>query len=187
MNLSQAIDTFVSMSLAPFTSTVLLRLLSAGVYAIIGFLIISIIMRVIKSLLNDAEITDAFQRLGIKKHMLDFLTGIVRYYLYFLLIVIILGQLGVSSILTDVLVFVMIFFVIIIIILSLRNIIPNAAAGLYISSTKVIERGERIKVGNVSGRVSDIDLLHTVLDRKHGEKVIVPNSLILKSNIIKKK
>ncbi len=186
MGISEIINTLIVLSLTPLTDTIVLRVISAGIYLVTGVILITILNKFIKSFLMDKEVVSVFSKLGINKHLLGFLTLAIRYYLYFILVLIILGRLGVSSVLMDVLVFVLIISVVLAVILALKNIIPNAAAGLYISTTDFIKIGDKIEIDNIKGKISEIDLIHTVILTGKSEKTIIPNTLILRHKITKR-
>ncbi|PIN99653.1 hypothetical protein COT72_05235 [archaeon CG10_big_fil_rev_8_21_14_0_10_43_11] len=186
MNLTDVARVIVALSITPLTDTLVLRVFSAGVYALVGLFVVSVLNKFIRSILRDKEVASMFARVGITPHILDFTANIIRYYLYFIVLLVVLGRLGVSSVLMDILVFVLIIAVVVAAALALRNIIPNAAAGIYISSTNIIKRGDSIEVAGVSGKVREIDLVHTVLDKNKSEKIIIPNTMLIKHKLIKK-
>ena len=68
----------------PFTDTVVLNLISAGLYLIIGLIMVSLLMKFIRSFLKDDEVKTMLERIGIRKQGLDILLSGVRIYLYHL-------------------------------------------------------------------------------------------------------
>ncbi|MBT5288530.1 mechanosensitive ion channel, partial [archaeon] len=68
-----------------------------------------------------------------------------------------------------------------------KDLIPNLVAGLLIYFKKKIRKNEYISFEQAEGKVTKINLLDTRLKMKDGDVVIVPNTLIQKSKIVKKK
>jgi small-conductance mechanosensitive channel len=143
-------------------------------------------MKFIKSFIKDEDVKKMLDRIGIKQHATDILLSAIRIYFYFMLFIIILGRLGISSVLTDLIIVLLVVSVIGIVLLALRNLIPNAAAGIYLSSTGMINKGDRIIVDKFEGTVEETTLINTVLKRKGTEKIIIPNTLLIKQKVIKK-
>jgi small-conductance mechanosensitive channel len=69
-----------------------------------------------------------------------------------------------------------------------QNIMSSVLAAILILNTRVIRIGEEISVNNITGTVSDINLIHTVLtiEGEKEEVVFVPNSVIM-SNAVRRK
>lgn len=67
------------------------------------------------------------------------------------------------------------------------NLIGNIIAGIYLAITRPFRIGDRIKVFNGDGRVSDIGLLYTRLLLDNGDEMLASNSSIMTTNIILKK
>ena len=170
----------------PFTDAVIISLISAGAYLIVGLLVITILMKLTRSFINDNDIKKMLKKIGIGTHGIDILLSGVKLYFYFILLLIVLGRLGVSSVLTDLIIIVLILAVLGILLLGLRNFVPNAAAGLYISSTNIINNNDKIKVDNLEGTVEEINLLNTILKKNNKEKIIIPNAILIKRKVVKK-
>ncbi len=67
------------------------------------------------------------------------------------------------------------------------NLIGNVIAGIYLAITRPFRIGDRIKVFNGDGRVSDIGLLYTRLLLDNGDEMLASNSSMMTTNIILKK
>lgn len=67
------------------------------------------------------------------------------------------------------------------------NLIGNIIAGIYLAITRPFRIGDRIKVFNGDGRVSDIGLLYTRLLLDNGDEMLASNSSMISTNIILKK
>src|SRR5215203_3931895 len=67
------------------------------------------------------------------------------------------------------------------------NLIGNVIAGIYLAKTRPFRIGDRIKVFNGDGRVSDIGLLYTRLLLDNGDEMLASNSSMVTTNIILRK
>jgi small conductance mechanosensitive channel len=64
------------------------------------------------------------------------------------------------------------------------NLIGNVIAGIYLAITRPFRIGDRIKVFDGDGKVSDIGLLYTRLLLDNGDEMLASNSSIMTTNII---
>ena len=67
------------------------------------------------------------------------------------------------------------------------NLIGNVIAGIYLAITRPFRIGDRIKVFNGDGKVSDIGLLYTRLLLDNGDEMLASNSSMVNTNIILRK
>jgi small conductance mechanosensitive channel len=67
------------------------------------------------------------------------------------------------------------------------NLIGNVIAGIYLAITRPFRIGDRIKVFDGDGRVSDIGLLYTRLLLDNGDEMLASNSSMVTTNIILRK
>jgi small conductance mechanosensitive channel len=64
------------------------------------------------------------------------------------------------------------------------NLIGNVIAGIYLAITRPFRIGDRIKVFDGDGKVSDIGLLYTRLLLDNGDEMLASNSSMVSTNII---
>lgn len=68
--------------------------------------------------------------------------------------------------------------------LGLQSSISQFASGIQIIVNKPFKNGDYIDIGDVSGSVQEIKMMHTTLLTADNKRVIVPNSTITSGNII---
>jgi small conductance mechanosensitive channel len=68
--------------------------------------------------------------------------------------------------------------------LALQGSLSNLAAGVLILIFRTFVVGEYIEAKGVSGKVSEIQIFHTVLINDMGGKVIIPNSMLSSGVVI---
>ena len=69
--------------------------------------------------------------------------------------------------------------------LGFQDTISNLISGLQVSIMKIIEPGDNIEVGSDRGVVIDVTWRHTTLVNALGETIVVPNSIIGKTALVK--
>jgi small-conductance mechanosensitive channel len=114
------------------------------------------------------------------------LGNLVRYTIYLVVMIMALSQLKIS---TDVLIIVTgsIFLAIgLIIVISLRDVGPNVAAGIHLLYEKTLNIGDTVKVGEYEGIIEDIGIVKSIIKNEEGEFVVIPNSRLMKSIIVKR-
>jgi small conductance mechanosensitive channel len=67
---------------------------------------------------------------------------------------------------------------------ALKDMIENWVSGLLLISGKTYRTGDVIRVGNLTGVVTDISLRTTKLKTYDRNEIIIPNSMLLKGEII---
>ena len=67
---------------------------------------------------------------------------------------------------------------------GLQNAVNNFVSGLILLFGRPINVGDRIQIGDVSGRVTDIGIRATVVGTWQGAEVIVPNATLISENLI---
>ncbi|MBN3520579.1 mechanosensitive ion channel [Algoriphagus lutimaris] len=65
-----------------------------------------------------------------------------------------------------------------------KDYITNIANGLIIMFSDQLEIGDKIQIGKNTGFIRDITLINLVLKNETGETIIVPNSMVLASEIV---
>lgn len=153
----------------------------------IGLIITKIVTDVVSAFLRRAEIKKLISKIGYEEPIIDFVVLVIRYVFYFITFIIALAQFGFARLVFEAVIILIALFIIILILFSLKDFIPNAAAGIYLNTVKSIKKGDFIKIGNYRGKVVDMDLVSITLKDKKGRLFIIPNSNVVKKEIIKEK
>ncbi len=67
---------------------------------------------------------------------------------------------------------------------STQDTIGNIAGGLALQLDNSVQVGDWVKVGDLRGRVSDIRWRYTAIETRNWETVILPNSVLMKGQVI---
>ncbi len=138
---------------------------------IFGVVIVKIILAIVKRQL---------QKTKLEKTVQSFVSSILRFVLYLILIFCIISSLGISVTgLT-----VVISAISLAISLALQDSLKNLVNGFIIISTSLLKQGDWVNIAGEEGSVQDVRMLYTVLVTGDNKKITIPNSTILASNII---
>ena len=124
-----------------------------------------------------------FKKSGIKIDPEILTENVVKYLGYLGTFIIALNYLGITPVILNIIFIGMIIIVILTLFLSLKDFVPNIIAGIHLISIDKLKKGDQIKIGDISGKVSEISLTETTLVN-NGNKIIIPNSTVMKEQII---
>ena len=170
-----------------FVSVTGISVLTVFAILIVGYFCAKFLGDLLKDVLKTQKNKFPLSQLDYSDIGVDFFIFIVKYSIYLVALILSLAQLGFSHIVLQTFFVAIIAILLFVFIYSLRDFIPNAAAGLYIFKTNIIDLDETIKVGIYEGKVKNIDLLSTTLLSKDGKVIIIPNGIITKEQITKVK
>jgi small-conductance mechanosensitive channel len=171
---------------------VLQEVLQSQVLSIIQFALVIGIGVVATKILTDAlraffhrpEIKKVILDMGYEEPVIDFVLVMLRYVFYFMTFIVALSQFGFATIVFDILIIIIAFFVVVLIVYTLKDFIPNAAAGIYLGRVKSIKKGDIITVGVYHGKIEDFNLMTTTLQDETGRITIIPNANLTRKEII---
>lgn len=157
-----------------FSQEVLLSIVMATAYIFVAVIVERLLWRyakvAIEKKFKEEEVARPFKRL-------------TSYTLFFILIVIILYLTGFSEVV--VVIGGLGLFFSIVLGFSLRVLLENFIAGLMIFISDEVKVGERIKVAGSEGKVIERGLRYITLKDDKGNKVKIPNSLLVTTVVVK--
>lgn len=157
----------------------------AIVIILIGFIIGRILGKLIQGILHELELNKILEKAGLNISIEELLGHLTSYFIYFIAVVMALNQIGITTIILNILIGAFIVIVIISLILAFKDFIPNMVAGIFIHQKRFINIGDKIKLNDIEGRIIDINLVETQIETKDKDIIYIPNSLLTKKNIIK--
>lgn len=163
----------------------LINLLQFFIVIAIGVIFTKIASDGISHFLKKEDIKKLISRMGYEEPIIDMVIMILKYIMYFVTFIIALAQFGFAIMVLNTIIILTAFFVIILIFFSLKDFIPNVSAGLYLNTIKSIRKDDVLQIGHYKGKVVDIDLISITLEDKTGRLTIIPNSNIIKKEIIR--
>ena len=141
-----------------------------------------------KKLLHELELDRLLkEQTRFKIPLEQFLGSLVKFIVYFVAIIFALDQLGLQTAILNVILAIILISLVVFMILAIKDFIPNLVAGLILHQKRNIKAGEKIEVNNIEGEVINVTLVETKLRTKSGDMVYIPNSVLTKNVVIKKK
>lgn len=161
----------------------------AAALALIIFGIIAGIIaeKLVRRLLHGFELDKVLASSGMKFPLEDFIASVCKYMVYFSGIILALGELGLSTLILEILLGVIAVIIVALIILAFKDFVPNITAGLFMHRKGNMRKGDWIKVNEIEGEVIEFDLIETKIKMKSGNIILIPNSFLAKNVIMKKK
>jgi small-conductance mechanosensitive channel len=185
MAINNSVANITSQSLLTSNQTIN-NIVIAIIIVLLGLLIGKVLGKVIERLLKEFRIDKTVkEKTGFNSSLQKIISNIVSYAIYFVFLIIALNQVGITSLLLNVLSIVVILILAISTILSIKDSVPNMIAHKRIKET--MKKGDKITLGNsVEGKIDEITLFETKLTTKSGDEIYIPNSLFLKETHVKK-
>ena len=144
---------------------------SAFIIFVVGIIAIRIVLSVISKILSKTKLEKAAQ---------GFVRSVLKFVLWLILILVVLSSVGVS--ITG--------FVVVIsaaslaISLALESSLSNLVNGFLIITTQIFKEGDYVIVAGKEGTIKTIRMLYTVLQTGDGKIITIPNSSVMKSEIV---
>ena len=169
-------------------STTTINLVAAVITLIIGLLLGRFLGNLTRKLVYELELNRILkEKANVKIPLGEYLSLLVKYITYTIAIILSLNQLGLKGIILNIILIILTILLIIFMILSLKDFVPNLMAGLTLTQKRNIKPGNIIELNNIEGEVINITLLETKLRTRNGDVVYIPNSILTKTMVIKKR
>lgn len=165
-------------------SNVIINLIAALIIIIFTLIVANIVEKLIRKILHELELDKILKKQGITVPFEKFISSIVKYFIYFIGLIWALNQLGVATLILHIILIVVLTIFVAIIIIAFKDFIPNIIAGFIIHNKKIIKKNNIIQINKIQGKVLEIDILDTKIKTEDGDKMIIPNSMIVKNTII---
>ena len=171
-----------------YVSNSIILLIGAILILLIGILLSRLISKLIKKMLHKSGLNNILKTsLKIDILLEEFIGTVIKYILYLVSIIFALQHLGLTTFLVNIILIAIFGFLIIFIILTLKDLIPNITAGILLHHRKIINKNDNITVKDISGKIIDITLTETKLETKNKDIVIIPNLVLIKNIVTRKK
>ena len=160
------------------------------IYALIVIITGVSLVKLTSKYINKVRDNKAFKEL-IKKNsyseaVLWYASYFIKLGIYIIISLIAISMLGFAQEILTLVAAILILSIIGVLVYSIRDLIPSAFAGAYILRSKLIRKGDIIKVKEFEGKVQEINMLTITIKDEKDNLAIIPNKIILEK-IIKKK
>ena len=168
-------------------TTNLTNLVASLIILLLGLVLGRFLGKLIQRILNELELNRILRKEGIKLPLEEFIGSLVKYTVYVIALILALSQIGLTEIVLNILIIILLVLIIFFIILAMKDFVPNFSAGLYIHQKSMFKAGDKIKIRNTEGTVIRIGLVETKIITKGNDTIYIPNSLIIKNELIRRK
>ena len=145
-------------------------LLYALVLLAVGILVIQVLMKLVSRMLRKTKFDSSLH---------SFLCSILRFVLYFVLLLIVAGYLGI-----DVTSLVALLSVVSLAIsLAIQGVLSNVAGGAMVMASKPFKQGDYVSVDALEGTVDEIGTIYTRLHTIDNRSVLIPNSKVAAATV----
>ncbi len=159
------------------------KIIVAVVILLVGLTIGLLVKRILNKILHEIELDKIVKRLGKSYSLEKRISDLAAYLIYFITLVIFLNQLGIASIVLYILVGAVLLLLGATFLLGIKDFIPNLVAGLMIYKKGYWKKGKKIKIDEIEGKIEKIGLVEMEIKTKKGDKIYLPNSLLIKSKV----
>ncbi len=167
-------------------SQFIVRIIAALAIILFSIIMAGIIGRLVKKILHGFEIDKILGDQGVKFPLENFIASIVKYLIYFIGLIWALAQLGLTTVILEILLVIILVLLVAFIILAFKDFVPNITAGFFIHRKDALKKGDWIKLKSAEGEIMEIDLIETKIKTKNGDIMLIPNSVLTTHEIIKK-
>jgi len=163
------------------------NVVGAVVVLLIGLIIGLIVKKLLRKILHEIELDKIVRRLGKKLSLERKISNLAAYLIYFFALIWSLNQLGITPIILYIIGGAILLLLGATFLLGVKDFVPNLIAGIAIYRKGCWKKGKKIKVNGVEGTIEKIGLVEMEIKTKKGDKIYMPNSLLIKSKVWLKK
>jgi small-conductance mechanosensitive channel len=160
--------------------------LIALILLLIGLTIGRILGRIVYHILKEFNLSGSIKKsTKIKISPEKVISNFIKYFIYFVTIIMTLTQLGISTTTLNILMAAIILIILIILFFILNYFLPNIIAGIFIKQKNFIKDGDKIRFNDKQGEIISINLIETIIKSKDSSTIYIPNSVLAKKEITK--
>jgi len=152
---------------------------------VVGFMLGKFASDFVADMLKSDRVQKLLKPRGYGEIEVDLIASMLKYLIYVLVFLVAIMQFGVGELLVQAIAIIFILVLFLIVAYSLKEFIPNVAAGLYINRNEIFEVGDSVQIDEFTGRVVKRGVLSTIIETVDRKTVIIPNSIVARGKIIK--
>lgn len=168
-------------------ATILNKVILAAIILLVGFMAGRLLGNLVMHILREVGIDSILRTTGIKISIEKLLSSVVTYGIYFTSLIMALDILGLDTFVLNVIAGAVILVVLVSTLLALKDFIPNMFAGFFIQRRNILKEGDRVEFDGLEAKVIKIDLMEVKLQTKKGDTIFIPNSVLLKRELVRKR
>ncbi len=162
----------------------LFSIVRALIVLALGVIITKIVVALVRKVLDKEEVDNLIRSLGYDVAVKELLILVLRYLLYFVTFLIAIAQFGFGTLVIEAMLIIIVLSFGFVLIYSLKDLIPNISAGITLARSRAFKVGDKVKIGLYEGIVREFTITSTKIEDKMGRLIIIPNSIIIRREII---
>jgi len=163
------------------------KIVIAAIIVIFGLITGQLLGKLVKKVLSELRIDKLTRNVtGLRLKLESMAASFVKYFIYFVFTVWALDRIGLGSIVLNIIAGGAVILIILAFLLSIKDFIPNAIAGLFMQFKGIVRKGDEIRCNDVEGKVVEVELVETRIQAKNGDIIFIPNSNLIKNTVVKK-
>ena len=175
----------MGMGIVALLRSIASNIVVAVVLLLIGIVVSRLMERLVIKVLHELELDNWLKKAGVRFALEQTVGSIIRYFGYFLTIIVALNQIGLTSFVVNLAAGGIIVLVLVAIFLGIKDFVPNFIAGVSIYQRGFVKEGDIIRVRDIEGEVREINLLDTRIKTRTGDLLFIPNSMLTKNEMLR--
>ena len=165
--------------------------LTATLIFILGFITVNILVNFLQGFLETFGLKKYARDLGFASQGIDMFFNALKVFLYLVALEIAVTQLGVNTeIIENTIRAASYGLVVVLTVLAFygfKDLIANYAGHIYLKTSKVVKKGNNVKIDGESGEIRDISTFSTTIATDKGYFMVSPNKNLMDKNILFKR
>ncbi|MFA5406658.1 MAG: mechanosensitive ion channel domain-containing protein [Candidatus Nanoarchaeia archaeon] len=153
---------------------------------IIGVIIVKLLSKYTGRIKDTKAFKSLIKNSGYSEALLWYSSYFIKLGLYIVVSLIAISFLGFAQQVLTLMAVILSLSIIGVLAYSLRDLIPSAFAGYYLMHSKLVNEGDTIKVKEFEGKVTEVNLLTTIIKDSKGGMILIPNKIIMEKILRKK-
>ncbi|MBL7054807.1 mechanosensitive ion channel [Candidatus Woesearchaeota archaeon] len=154
---------------------------------VLGIIIVNLAIFVFKRFFDTIGITE-FMIEQDKEHVLNGILFFIRMALYLLITLILLNMFGVNvgGIISTLgfILYALLGLLLLYVFVGTRIFVENFSAGIYLRASRTFKLGQKVRVGDVDGKIKSISHQGITVDTDYGYNVFIPNKEFVKKEVL---
>jgi len=152
-----------------------------------GIIVGNVFSILVKKVLQSFEVERILKDQGVRFPIEDFVGSLLKYTTYIVGLILGLTFLGLQLIVLYIILFIILGLLIGFILLAFKDFVPNFVAGFVLHRNNKIQKGETVQLDSLEGKVVETNMLEVRIKTTDGDTVVIPNILVARSIVTKKK
>lgn len=168
--------------------TLLNKLILSVIILLFGFIIGRVVGKLVLRVTHEFGLDKYLKSFtGIKFSLEHIISSFASFFIYFIAIVLALSQLGVETVIFNIIALGVIALITLSIVLAIKDSVPNITAGFFMFQKRLFKKGDKIQFKGITGIITETNFMEVKIQTQKGDIIFIPNSLFIKEEVVKLK